>query len=87
MLADSGYASEDTFVRADADGQLKSCQKLTIMSRRGLAACENEWLLACAAHKPRKLPALTLTADSVSCANSPLRRTGRAERVWSWPLA
>jgi hypothetical protein len=29
-------------------GQLKTCQKLTMMSRRGLAACENEWLLACA---------------------------------------
>jgi transposase len=36
-------------------GQLKTCQKVTIMSRRGLAACENEWLLACAAHNLRKL--------------------------------
>jgi Transposase DDE domain len=36
-------------------GQLKTCQKLTMMSRRGLAACESEWLLACAAHNPRKL--------------------------------
>jgi transposase len=36
-------------------GQLKSCQKVTMMSRRGLAACENEWLLACAAHNLRKL--------------------------------
>jgi hypothetical protein len=36
-------------------GQLESCQKLTMMSRRGLAACENEWLLACAAHNLRKL--------------------------------
>jgi Transposase DDE domain len=36
-------------------GQLKACQKLTTMSRRGLAACENEWLLACAAHNLRKL--------------------------------
>jgi transposase len=36
-------------------GQLKACQKLTMMSRRGLAACENEWLLACAAHNLRKL--------------------------------
>ena len=25
-------------------GQLKTCQKLTMMSRRGLAACESEWL-------------------------------------------
>jgi hypothetical protein len=36
-------------------GQLKTCQKFTLMSRRGLAACENEWLLACAAHNLRKL--------------------------------
>jgi DDE family transposase/transposase-like protein DUF772 len=35
-------------------GQLKTCQKLTMMSRRGLAACESEWLLACAAHNLRK---------------------------------
>jgi Transposase DDE domain len=114
VLADSGYASEETFTRADADGlrllapqakdpgrrhvrapqralhldrlpatararrrllhprgrddykmrartvepvfgQLKTCQKLTMMSPRGLAACENEWLLACAAHNLRKL--------------------------------
>ena len=114
VLADSGYASEETFARADADGlrllaplakdpgrrhvrtpqralhldrlpatararrrllhprgrddykmrartvepvfgQLKTCQKLTMMSRRGLTACENEWLLACAAHNLRKL--------------------------------
>ena len=36
-------------------GQLKTCQKLTMMSRRGLPACESEWLLACAAHNLRKL--------------------------------
>jgi Transposase DDE domain len=114
VLADSGYASEETFARAGADGlrllaplakdpgrrhvrtpqralhldrlpatararrrlqhprgrddyklrartvepvfgQLKTCQKLTMMSRRGLAARENEWPLACAAHNRRKL--------------------------------
>jgi transposase len=114
VLADAGYASEETFARADADGlrllaplakdpgrpggrtpkrarhlnqfpatarairrlrhprgredykmrartvepvfgQLKACQKLTMMSRRGFTACENEWLLACAAHNLRKL--------------------------------
>jgi transposase len=114
VLADSGYASEQTFARADTDqlrllvplakdpsrrtsrpprrarhleeypatarairrlrhprgredyklrartvepvfGQLKTCQKLTTMSRRGLAACESEWLLACTAHNLRKL--------------------------------
>ena len=36
-------------------GQLKTCQKLTMMSRRGLTACESEWLLACTAHNLRKL--------------------------------
>jgi hypothetical protein len=36
-------------------GQLKTCQKLTAMSRRGLAACESGWLLACTAHNLRKL--------------------------------
>ena len=114
VLADAGYASEETFARAGTDGlrllaplakdpgrrsartprrarhldqfpatarairrlrhprgredyktrartvepvfgQLKACQKLAMMSRRGFAACENEWLLACAAHNLRKL--------------------------------
>jgi hypothetical protein len=114
VLADSGYASEETFARADTGklrllaplakdpgrsggrppkrarhldqypattrairrmrhhrgredyklrartvepvfGHLKTCQKLTMMSRRGLAACESEWLLACTAHNLRKL--------------------------------
>jgi transposase len=36
-------------------GQLKTCQKLTMMSRRGFTACESEWLLACAGHNLRKL--------------------------------
>jgi transposase len=36
-------------------GQLKTCQKLSMMSRRGLAASESEWLLACTAHNLRKL--------------------------------
>ncbi len=36
-------------------GQLKTCQKLSMMSRRGLAACESEWLMACTAHNLRKL--------------------------------
>jgi len=36
-------------------GQLKTCQKLTMMSRRGLTACQSEWLLACTAHNLRKL--------------------------------
>jgi transposase len=36
-------------------GQLKSCQELTTMSRRGLTACESEGLLACTAHNLRKL--------------------------------
>jgi Transposase DDE domain len=36
-------------------GQLKACQKLPMMTRRGLTACENEWLLAATAHNLRKL--------------------------------
>ena len=36
-------------------GQLKTCQKLTMMSRRGLTACESELLLASTAHNLRKL--------------------------------
>jgi hypothetical protein len=36
-------------------GQLRTCQKLTVMFRRGLAACESEWLLACTARNLRKL--------------------------------
>jgi len=36
-------------------GQLKTCQRLSMMSRRGLAACESEWLLACTARNLRKL--------------------------------
>jgi transposase len=36
-------------------GQIKSCQKLTMMSRRGIAACNSEWLLVAAAHNLRKL--------------------------------
>jgi transposase len=36
-------------------GQIKSCQKLTTMSRRGIAACSSEWLLIATAHNLRKL--------------------------------
>ena len=36
-------------------GQLKTCQKLAMMSRRGYTACESEWLLACTARNLRKL--------------------------------
>src|SRR6266702_2853379 len=36
-------------------GQLKTCQKMTTMSRRGFDACKSEWLLVCAAHNLRKL--------------------------------
>jgi hypothetical protein len=32
-----------------------TCQKVTMMSRRGLTACESEWLLAATAHNLRKL--------------------------------
>jgi hypothetical protein len=43
-------------------GQIKTCQKLTMMSRRGLGVCHNEWLLAAAAHNLRKLHAPRLSA-------------------------
>jgi transposase len=36
-------------------GQIKTCQKTTIMSRRGFGACRSEWLLAATAHNLRKL--------------------------------
>jgi len=36
-------------------GQIKTCQKMTIMSRRGFGACRSEWLLAATAHNLRKL--------------------------------
>ncbi len=114
VLADAGYASEETFARGDAGGlrllaplakdpgrprartpqralhldklpataaarrrlqhprgrddykmrartvepvfgQLKTCQNFTMMSRRGITACESEWLLASTAHNLRKL--------------------------------
>lgn len=41
--------------RGTVFGQIKTCQKLTMMSRRGLTASESEWLLASAAHNLRKL--------------------------------
>jgi transposase len=36
-------------------GQIKTCQKMTTMSRRGFTACHSEWLLAATAHNLRKL--------------------------------
>jgi transposase len=36
-------------------GEIKSCQKLSMMARRGIAACNSEWLLVAAAHNLRKL--------------------------------
>jgi hypothetical protein len=36
-------------------GQIKTCMKMTAMSRRGYAACTSEWLLAATAHNLRKL--------------------------------
>jgi transposase len=38
-------------------GQIKTCQKITTMSRRGFGACRSEWLLAATAHNLRKLHA------------------------------
>ena len=36
-------------------GQIKTCLKLTRMSRRGFTACRSEWLIAATAHNLRKL--------------------------------
>jgi transposase len=36
-------------------GQIKTCMKMTTMSRRGFEACRSEWLLAATAHNLRKL--------------------------------
>ena len=36
-------------------GQIKTCMKMTTMSRRSFAACHSEWLLAATAHNLRKL--------------------------------
>ena len=36
-------------------GQVKTRQRFTAMSRRGIAACNSEWLLVAAAHNLRKL--------------------------------
>ncbi|HEV8279663.1 MAG TPA: transposase [Streptosporangiaceae bacterium] len=38
-------------------GQIKSCMKMTAMSRRGFSACRSEWLLTATAHNLRKLHA------------------------------
>jgi Transposase DDE domain len=43
-------------------GQIKTCQKLTTMSRRGFGACHSEWPLAATAHNLRKLHTHRLTA-------------------------
>src|SRR5262249_28853114 len=42
-------------------GQLKTCQKLTMMSRRRLTACQGECRLPCAAHTLRTLSRHRLT--------------------------
>jgi len=36
-------------------GQITSCQRLSMMSRRGISACSSEWLLIAAAHNLPKL--------------------------------
>jgi hypothetical protein len=43
-------------------GQLKTCQKIRTMSRRGFDACHSEWLLAATAHNLRKLHTHRLSA-------------------------
>jgi len=48
-------------------GQLKICQNLTMMSRRGLIACDSELLLAATAHNMRKLPGSPWPCASHRC--------------------
>jgi hypothetical protein len=48
--------------RARPGGQIKTCQKMTTMSRRGFDACHSEWLLAATANNLRKLHTHRLTA-------------------------
>jgi Transposase DDE domain len=43
-------------------GQLKTCQKIRTMPRRGSGACHSEWLLAATAHNLRKLHTHRLSA-------------------------
>jgi len=43
-------------------GQIKTCQKMRTMSRRGFDACRSEWLLAATAHNLRKLHTHRLSA-------------------------
>jgi transposase len=49
---------EDCKLRArtaePVSGQLRTCQNMTMMSRRGLTARESEWLPGCTAHNLRK---------------------------------
>ena len=47
-------------------GQIKTCQKMTTMSRRGFSACRSEWLLAATAHNLRKLHARRRSAQPPS---------------------
>jgi hypothetical protein len=42
-------------------GQIKTCQKMTTMSRRGFGACRSQWLPAATAHNPPKLHAHRLS--------------------------
>ena len=44
-------------------GQIKTCQKMTTMSRRGFGPYHSEWLLAATAHNLRKLHSRRLTAQ------------------------
>ena len=43
-------------------GQIKTCQQMTMMSRRGSGACRSEWLLAATDHDLRKLHTYRLSA-------------------------
>ena len=58
-------------------GQLKTCQKISVMSRRGLAAREGEWLLACTAHNLRKLHRHRLQGQRSTACRPAAKSQGR----------
>lgn len=64
-------------------GQIKTCQKLTMMGCRGLDACHSEWLLAAAAHNLRKLHT-TASAHSATAPSPARRRDARPTKHRPW---
>jgi Transposase DDE domain len=70
-------------------GQLKTCQELTVMSRRGLIACEGERLLACAAQPAQAAPAprrgITINGPSPAARTYQRPKTAISRPVSAFP--